>query len=451
MRLIDALRVDKNSRISVVGAGGKSSIVIRLANEWEGKSITAATAHMGWKQIKFYEKHYIWEPRDFSTQTIKVESENIIITGPEIDCETVHGIDPSLWKNLYILSKANNVPLFLESDGSRTRPLKAPAEHEPPIPEWVNHVVVCVGLSVLGKPLTEEFVHRPELFSNITGIKIGKPVTLDGIIKLLVHPLGGYKNIPENSKKTIVFNQIDTIVEKSSLLVLEKDLNEQFDAIIFASLQGGFQEFKAVERPLEVEKIVEKTGGVILAAGDSSRMGTSKSLLQWEGQPFVRVCALEALAAGLIPICIIAGADYESIKICVSDLPVNVIWNSNWKKGLSCSIREGILSMPVFTGSVIFQLVDQPQINSLLIRELINEHSQTLSPIILPMAGGRRGNPSLFDRNTFQDLLQLEGDIGGRAIFSKYPVKLLPWNDDSILMDVDTPDDYRKLVERFKI
>jgi molybdenum cofactor cytidylyltransferase len=67
------------------------------------------------------------------------------------------------------------------------------------------------------------------------------------------------------------------------------------------------------------------------------------------------------------------------------------------------------------------------------------------------MAGGRRGNPSLFDRNTFQDLLQLEGDIGGRAIFSKYPVKLLPWNDDSILMDVDTPDDYRKLVERFKI
>jgi len=68
-----------------------------------------------------------------------------------------------------------------------------------------------------------------------------------------------------------------------------------------------------------------------------------------------------------------------------------------------------------------------------------------LSPIVAPQVAGQRANPVLFDRNTFQNLLALTGDVGGRAIFSEHPVTYLAWHDEGLLLDVDTEDDYRSL------
>jgi len=92
-------------------------------------------------------------------------------------------------------------------------------------------------------------------------------------------------------------------------------------------------------------------------------------------------------------------------------------------------------------------VADQPQIPETLIRALCESHAQTLSPIVAPQSGGRRGNPVLFDRCTFDDLLKLSGDVGGRALFSKYPVHWLPWVDESILTDIDTMQDYERLLQ----
>ena len=69
-----------------------------------------------------------------------------------------------------------------------------------------------------------------------------------------------------------------------------------------------------------------------------------------------------------------------------------------------------------------------------------------LAPIVAPLVDGRRGNPVLFDRSTFPELLALTGDVGGRALFSRYPIEWLPWLDAAVLLDVDTPDEYRKLL-----
>jgi molybdenum cofactor cytidylyltransferase len=70
--------------------------------------------------------------------------------------------------------------------------------------------------------------------------------------------------------------------------------------------------------------------------------------------------------------------------------------------------------------------------------------SAIVAPLILEE---RRGNPVLFDRVTFPDLLSLQGDVGGRAIFHKHKVEFLPWHDDALLLDVDTPEDYQRLIE----
>jgi molybdenum cofactor cytidylyltransferase len=77
---------------------------------------------------------------------------------------------------------------------------------------------------------------------------------------------------------------------------------------------------------------------------------------------------------------------------------------------------------------------------------LIEKHAEGLYPIVAPMVLDRRANPVLFDRVTFPDLMTIEGDTGGRAIFHKHRVEYLPWHDDGLLLDVDTPEQYQRLI-----
>jgi molybdenum cofactor cytidylyltransferase len=148
------------------------------------------------------------------------------------------------------------------------------------------------------------------------------------------------------------------------------------------------------------------------------------------------------------------------VEAAVQDLPIVITRNADWQNGQSTSMRAGLRSLtptllPVRkedrgeefrnVGSAIFLLCDQPQITAPVIRALVEQHTLDLSPIIAPMVAGQRANPVLFDRDTFSDLMALTGDVGGRAIFSKYQVSYLPWVDESLLMDVDSPADLEKL------
>ena len=130
----------------------------------------------------------------------------------------------------------------------------------------------------------------------------------------------------------------------------------------------------------------------------------------------------------------------------VRDLDVKIIHNENWQSGQGLSIAAGVRSLPENIGSAIFLLADQPQVGADILHALIESHAQNLPSILAPLVlEERRANPVLFDRVTFPDLLQLTGDVGGRAIFGKHKVEFLPWHDDALLLDVDTPEDYERL------
>jgi len=444
MKLIDALRIDSNTKLSLVGSGGKTSALIRLGQEWPDFAIVAATAHLGKDQIGSFNKHVAWDIDRDNDQTL---SETTLITGPSGEGNMLRGVDPTLWGNLDAMATDNKVPIFIESDGSKTRPLKAPADHEPAIPAWVNHVVVSVGLSVVGKPLSELYVHRPAVFSTLSGLDIGRHVTLHSIVKMLCNPQGGLKNIPRHARKTVLLNQMDLLFDKSSLLTIEQQLLGHFDSVVCSTLKCEYD--FAIDDSFrdDVLTVKEKIAGIIMAAGKSQRMGQPKALMEWKGIPFVRQCALQAITAGLKPIHIIAGQEYEIIQEIVKDLPVQVVQNPDWNEGQSSSLRVAIKSLPRRIGGAVFMLVDQPQIPVALIRRLITEHSSTLNPIVLPISCGRRANPVLFDRKTFHSLSSIQGDFGGRMIFSQFPLQNVPWFDETILLDVDTPEDYARLME----
>jgi len=434
MQLSRALRLSQTSCIAVAGAGGKTTALFQIARQFNGPVIVTATTHIGEWQIPLADQHIIASSPD-DLAGVRFEDATLI-TGPLRQDNRTDGISQDILSWLRAQTKELSIPLLIEADGARQKPLKAPAAHEPAIPDFVDSVVVLAGLSGLGKLLTDETVHRPETFAKLSRLKISEAITSDALLRVLIHPNGGLKNIPAQARKIVLLNQADTPELQSIGGKMANALLGKFDSVIVGTLEpSNLQTF-------------EPTAGIILAAGESKRFGQPKQLLDWRGEPFIRVAAKTALEAGLFPVIVVIGSEAHRVEAALQGLPVNTVMNEDWQSGQGSSIRTGVQSLPPETSSVIFLLADQPQIRADVIRALVAHHATELYPIVAPLVlNERRANPVLFDRLTFPDLLTLEGDVGGRAIFDKHRVEYLPWHDDRLLLDVDKPEDYQRLVE----
>jgi molybdenum cofactor cytidylyltransferase len=450
LSLAKALRVTSTPCIAFSGAGGKSTAMFQLARELSSPVIITATTHLGVWQTKLADKHIIADTPSPIEELEHGLSGVILITG-EMDGDRTKPISEELLTWLHQFCSYHSIPLLIEADGSRQKPLKAWAEHEPPIPPFVEQVVEIVGLSGIGKSLDAEYIHRPQIFSKLSGLSGGEIVTPEALTHVLLSAEGGLKNIPSNARKSILLNQADTPELQSIAHSMAHSLLSQFDSVIVTSLKEK-----------QIFAVHERVAGIILAAGESSRFGQPKQLLDWKGKPFVRVVVERALEAGLSPVVVVTGANAESVEEAVGGLPVKIVRNEEWMEGQASSIRRGILSLtPVasgmlrdplplgegYAGACIFLLVDQPQITASILRALVERHAEGLPAVLAPMVQDQRANPVLFDQVAFPDLLTLKGDVGGRAIFHKHRVEYLPWHDDRLLLDVDTPEMYQRLIE----
>ena len=469
MNLLKALRLDNKSAsqqtISLVGAGGKTSALFQLAREMAQTHSTAiivtATTHLGAWQTSLADHHILAKD---SNDLKYLPNQGVVLVTGEVENDRTKPITESTLNRLHENTILHNTPLLIETDGSRQKSLKAPASHEPPIPEFSNIVIVVAGLGALGKPLTDEHIHRAEIFSQLGGLQIDQPVTPDALTRVLTHPQGGLKNIPSHARRIVFLNQADTPALQSTGGNMARHLLDHFDSVILGSLKHNhLQTF-------------EQTAGIILAAGESTRFGAPKQLLDWKGKPFVRHVAETALQSGLWPVVVVTGFRSADIESTLSDLPVIIVHNPEYSQGQSTSIKTGIKALPPpprwgtspkfaqksiqnvqnlnsefgggWVGAATFLLADQPQIPVEVIRALMESHAQNLQPILAPLVlEERRANPVLFDRVTFPDLLTLTGDIGGRGIFDRHRVQYLPWHDDILLFDVDKPEDYQRLKE----
>ena len=433
MRLNQAFRILKTPCVAFVGAGGKTTALFQLARELLPPVVVTATTHLHVDQIPLADSRWSGEnSEDFSGLEEALHGV-MLVTGP-INGDRTKGLDNNSLQWLRAVCGVHNLPLLMEADGSRQHPLKAPAGYEPSIPDFVEMVVVVVGLSGLGKPLTQEFVHRPEIFARLSGLAAGETITPEALLRVLTHPAGGLKNIPAQARRLVLINQADSPELQAQAKSLAENLLTDYQSVIIASLGQS-----------RIHAVYEPVAGIILAAGEAKRFGLPKQLLDYHGQPFVRTVAMTALASGLSPVVIVTGANAPAVEAAIQDLPITITRNADWQNGQSSSIQAGLHILPARTGATIFLLADQPQVTPTIIRALVEQHAMDLFPIIAPLVAGQRANPVLFDRVTFPDLLSLTGDVGGRAIFSKSQVSYLPWHDENLLMDVDTRVDLERL------
>ena len=435
MDLNNRFRLGHSARVALVGSGGKTTLMFQLARDYGTRVICTTATHMALDQLDAADQHWVVNDlKDLPDPGDELTGKVLLFTGPQVEPNRVGSPTQEILAGLEKLAEIWDCPLLIEADGARKLPVKAPADHEPPIPDFVDTVITVIGLSGLGKPLDSDWVHRPEIFSSLVGLPLGARLESEHLVKELTSPQGGLKNIPPGARKILLINQIDSFPNWKAFYTQMDSLLASYEAVGFSVLED--------QMLLEVH---ERIAGIVLAAGGSTRFGEPKQLLDWFGEPLVKFVAENVRAGGCSPVIVITGADHDTVSRALDGLPVQVVNNTAWQTGQSTSVRAAIQALPDDIGGAIFCLVDQPRIPKELIRDLRKKHAKNPSPIIMPVVDGKPANPVLFDRCVFKDLEDLEGDVGGRAIFDKYQSSSIPWDDPSSQMDIDTPQDYQRI------
>ncbi|MDA8308374.1 MAG: selenium cofactor biosynthesis protein YqeC [Deltaproteobacteria bacterium] len=210
----DALNLQGGGVVSLIGAGGKTTLMFLLAQELaaEGESVLTTTTTK------------IFVPRPDQSGTL-ILAEDFPTLLEKLGAPVSGGF--------HVTAAASQLPggnklagyppelidalkgaccfkwILVEADGSRQLPLKAPAEHEPVIPETSGCVIAVVGLEAIGKPLCDEYVFRSSVYSRLTGIAVGSPVTAQSVVRALLAPEGIFKGSPPQSRRVVFLNKAE--------------------------------------------------------------------------------------------------------------------------------------------------------------------------------------------------------------------------------------------------
>jgi molybdenum cofactor cytidylyltransferase len=193
---------------------------------------------------------------------------------------------------------------------------------------------------------------------------------------------------------------------------------------------------------------MNKTGLIILAAGNSSRLGRPKQLLPYQGKTLLSHVVDESLDAPLQPVVVVTGAFQAEVCDSLQGQTVDIVYNANWERGMASGIVAGLdkaLSIQPHLLSVIIAVCDQPYISAELFRSLVETHTVSGKGLIACAYSETVGSPVLFDRRYFKELSALTGEAGAKQLLKRYPddVTTIPFPKGNI--DIDTEDDFREL------
>ena len=200
---------------------------------------------------------------------------------------------------------------------------------------------------------------------------------------------------------------------------------------------------EAVEAPASPPR-APKIAAVVLAAGQSRRMGqVNKLLAPVDGKPMVSHVIESLQASQARPLAVVTGHDYAAVEAVLPKNGFTLTHNPNYASGLSSSLRRGLAALPEDIDGALVCLGDMPRISKAVVNRLIAAFNPVEGrAICVPTWQGKRGNPVLFARRFFAEMLEVAGDTGARALIGEHAevVCEVPMDDDAVLLDIDTPE-----------
>jgi molybdenum cofactor cytidylyltransferase len=448
IELPGAFGLGSSELVAISGGGGKSSLMFALAKALSGRVIMTTTTRIFTAQTKLADAVFIVPKGQTSDGGLIGESGqvselgallarhgNCLVIG-ELVGEKAAGVPPELPGRL--LARADVDYVLVEADGSRMRPCKAPAGHEPVVPTETTVLVPVAGIDAVGGRLVD-VAHRPEQVAVLTGLRPDDEMTTSALAALMSHPDGGLKGAPGEARVVPLLNKVTTSEQSLAAGEVARLLlkNERIDSVVIG----------AVREPVPVRAIQRRVTAVVLAAGEGRRMGQSKQLLPWGGTT-VLGRTLENLRASTVhDIVVVSGHKADAVKAIAGEQGLATVYNRDYAAGeMLSSLQVAVRQLAANRSAALVTLADQPMVRPGVIDLILDAYRKGKGDLLAPFYRGRRGNPVLIGRRYFAELLALPPGAAPRDLLQRHPddLVMVEVDTDSVLRDLDRPEEYER-------
>jgi molybdenum cofactor cytidylyltransferase len=439
MKLQRAFDIARGDVVAFVGAGGKTSTLITLGHELadEGWRVLATTTtRIGENQLRLM-PHTATLATSMDNLSASLSEHRFVFLYNKIRSGKVYG--PGLSYIPHLLDSVDSDVLLIEADGARGMPLKAPFEHEPVIPAETSLVVPIASLSVLGQPLDEAHVYNAQAIHDRYGFGLGNRVKSPWVAQVLRDEELGLRGVPEKARVIALLNQTPAngYLRARARLVARFILRSpRINGVALGSVRAA-DPISEVQRPI---------GAVVLDDGLSRRMGQSKILLPWTKRKTIIEHIIEQLILSRVDhITVVTGYRGDEVRAIAEKQGVEVVHNPYFETGeMLSSLKAGLRAMPAHISASMIVLGDQPRIQPKVIGQVVMAYAEGAGDIVAPSYQMRRGHPILISRRFWPELLALPDGSAPRDVINAHQDRIAYVNvdTDSVLGDVDTPQDY---------
>jgi molybdenum cofactor cytidylyltransferase len=441
--LATALGVGAGDVVAFVGAGGKTAAMFRLAGELTQRGlrvVSTTTMRVSRDELRLAPHsvavgHGMRLPDTLADEVGAFG--HVFLFAALAKDDMVRGLRPA-WLSEYLIGWRGQDVMLVEADSAHRLPLKAPYTSEPGIPRGVTVVVPMVGLNALGRPLDKANVYGAELVHTTTGYRMGAPVVPLVVAAVLIHPDMGLKDVPPDARVVPLLNRVNEETLPAAREIAACALGEPRVERVLIGAVGNTDPIKEVRR---------RVGAVVLAAGQSVRMGRPKLLLPWGDVPLVRHVCEQVLLADPHDAVIVTGAEADEVVAAVAGLPISALHNPNYAQGgMLSSLQVGLDALWNSVDACLVVLGDQPRIEAGVIRSLVQAYYEGRGTIVVPGYEGKSGHPVLFDWAYWPELMALPPGGKPRDVVRAHQdaVYQVPVQTDSVIEDIDTIEDYRR-------
>lgn len=439
-----ALRPGRARCIYLIGGGGKSTLLRCLGEEYRaaGKPVIRTTTTK--VRIGQFGEETVWlTGQEISRLQEEMAAGRIplVAGGVREDLGKYTGISLSELDVLVREPGLAGTRFLVEADGARGRPLKVPYPHEPVVGPG-GPVVLLIGAEILGAEVGPRDVYNFEGIRQILGGP--DPIRLDteSMVRLITHPRGCFARVPARSPRRVLLNKAEDPESRRRALALRERLASIGIPTVSGSLHQG-RLYGRVDDPADPAPAI-----LVLAAGESTRMGTPKQTLSCGPENF-----LEATVARFRPwgrVTVVLGHRARAIRRDSQLGDARIVVHRGYREGMGSSLAAGMA--PLLKGGdpgVLVTLCDMPHLAPGTLAELVRQAAGS-QKILVPVYRGRRGHPVYFPRRFFPVLARLTGDEGARGVLSAHPgwVREVPVEDGAVVEDIDRPDTYEKIRKR---
>jgi molybdenum cofactor cytidylyltransferase len=446
MKLSTAFNIQQGDVVALVGAGGKTSTLVALGHELAGaglRVLATTTTRIGEPQLALMPR--AMRPQTQAALTDALNQDGFVFVYDEIAAGKVYGPSPTIVS--WLLDSMDADVLLIEADGARGLPFKAPHPHEPVIPPETTLVVPIVALTALGQPLDEQHVYNPEAMIERYGFYYGSPVKSPWIAQVLRDEALGLKDVPERARVLAFINATPPTgyLRGRARLIARLVLRSPRLSGVALGDTSLIDPIHEVQRPI---------GAVVLAAGMSRRMGEPKVLLPWsKGRTIIEHILEQLIMTRVDHIVVVTGNRADEVGALAQKLDVQTVYNPDFANAeMLSSLKAGLRAMPDHVGAALVVLGDQPSIQPRIIHQVIQRYAEGAGDIVAPSYNMRRGHPILIDRRYWREILALPDNGAPRDVINAHADRIayVEVDSDSVLRDVDTPEEYREARARLR-